>query len=56
MICLLGVVDDRLELDALTKLAGQVFAAGVMVLLGVQLLWLAVAGPARSCSTQRRSR
>ena len=39
MICLLGIVDDRVELDSLTKLAGQVFTAGVMVLLGVQLLW-----------------
>ena len=38
IICLLGVLDDRWGLDALTKLAGQVFAAGVMVLLGVQLL------------------
>jgi UDP-GlcNAc:undecaprenyl-phosphate/decaprenyl-phosphate GlcNAc-1-phosphate transferase len=38
IICLLGVIDDRWELDSLTKLAGQVFAAGVMVLLGVQLL------------------
>jgi UDP-GlcNAc:undecaprenyl-phosphate/decaprenyl-phosphate GlcNAc-1-phosphate transferase len=36
------VVDDRWELDSLTKLAGQVFAAGVMVLLGVQLLVLYV--------------
>ena len=38
LICLLGIIDDRVELDSLTKLAGQVFAAGVMVLLGVQLL------------------
>jgi UDP-GlcNAc:undecaprenyl-phosphate GlcNAc-1-phosphate transferase len=42
IICLLGVLDDRWELDSLTKLAGQVFAAGVMVLLGVQLLILYV--------------
>ncbi len=42
IICLLGVLDDRWELDSLTKLAGQVFAAGVMVLLGVQLLVLYV--------------
>ena len=28
IICLLGVLDDRWELDSLTKLAGQVFAAG----------------------------
>ncbi len=40
LICLLGVIDDRWGLDALTKLAGQVLAAGVMVLQGVQLLWL----------------
>ncbi len=38
LICAVGVIDDRWELDALTKLAGQIVAAGVMVLLGVQLL------------------
>ena len=42
IICGLGILDDRWELDSLTKLAGQVFAAGVMVLLGVQLLTLYV--------------
>lgn len=36
LICLLGMADDRWELDSLTKLAGQVAAAGIMVLLGVQ--------------------
>ena len=40
LICLLGVLDDRWELDALTKLAGQILAAGVAVLNGVQLLWI----------------
>ena len=40
LICLLGVLDDRWGLDALTKLTGQIAAAGVMVLLGVQLLYL----------------
>jgi UDP-GlcNAc:undecaprenyl-phosphate GlcNAc-1-phosphate transferase len=34
IICGLGVLDDRYELDSLTKLAGQVTAAGVMVMLG----------------------
>jgi UDP-GlcNAc:undecaprenyl-phosphate/decaprenyl-phosphate GlcNAc-1-phosphate transferase len=34
-----GALDDRYELDALTKLAGQITAAGVIVLFGVQ--WLA---------------
>lgn len=40
LLVLLGALDDRFELDALTKLAGQVLAAGVMVLQGVQLLFL----------------
>ena len=37
LICALGAADDRWELDSLTKLTGQVLAAGVMVILGVQL-------------------
>ncbi len=37
VICVLGAVDDRWPIDAVTKLAGQVVAAGVMVLLGIQL-------------------
>jgi UDP-GlcNAc:undecaprenyl-phosphate GlcNAc-1-phosphate transferase len=40
VVVLLGAADDRWQLDALTKLAGQVLAAGVMVLQGIQLLWL----------------
>ncbi len=40
LICLLGAVDDRWGIDAVTKLAGQVLAAGVMALQGVQLYWL----------------
>ncbi len=44
VIVLLGVLDDRFELDALTKLGGQIVAAGVMVLLGLQLLTLTLPG------------
>ena len=40
VVCLVGAVDDVADLDALTKLAGQTLAAGVMVLLGAQLLFL----------------
>ncbi len=40
LICALGVLDDKFGLDALTKLTGQIAAAGVMVLLGVQLAFL----------------
>ena len=39
LIVLVGALDDRFGLDALTKLAGQATAAGVLVLLGVQ--WFA---------------
>ena len=39
IICLLGVLDDRYELDSLTKFAGQVTAAAVMSIVGgIQLL------------------
>ncbi|MEO7061084.1 MAG: MraY family glycosyltransferase [Lapillicoccus sp.] len=38
IICFVGAVDDIHELDWLTKLAGQVLAAGVMAYKGVQLL------------------
>lgn len=42
IICLVGALDDLLELNALAKFAGQVFAAGVVVALGVKMLWIPV--------------
>jgi UDP-GlcNAc:undecaprenyl-phosphate GlcNAc-1-phosphate transferase len=36
MICALGVLDDLIELDALTKLGGQLLAAGFLVVDQVQ--------------------
>lgn len=44
LVCLLGVADDIWGLDAITKLAGQVLAAGVMAAQGVQLLSLPIFG------------
>jgi UDP-GlcNAc:undecaprenyl-phosphate/decaprenyl-phosphate GlcNAc-1-phosphate transferase len=44
MICGVGVVDDLIELDALTKLGGQLVAAGFMVLNDVQLYSLRLPG------------
>jgi UDP-GlcNAc:undecaprenyl-phosphate GlcNAc-1-phosphate transferase len=44
IIVLLGLADDRWELDAPTKMAGQVLAAGVMALQGITLLWLPIGG------------
>lgn len=42
LICVLGVIDDVIELDALTKLGGQVLAAGILVLNEVRFyyVWL----------------
>ncbi|HEX3791286.1 MAG TPA: MraY family glycosyltransferase [Pseudonocardiaceae bacterium] len=36
LIVLVGALDDRFELDSLTKLAGQTTSAGLLVLLGLQ--------------------
>ncbi|HEX4978301.1 MAG TPA: MraY family glycosyltransferase [Nocardioides sp.] len=35
LVCLLGVLDDLIELDALTKLGGQLLAAGLLVTFDV---------------------
>jgi UDP-GlcNAc:undecaprenyl-phosphate GlcNAc-1-phosphate transferase len=43
-ICLIGAIDDKWGIDALTKLTGQVFASGLLVLLGVQLLYIWIPG------------
>jgi UDP-GlcNAc:undecaprenyl-phosphate GlcNAc-1-phosphate transferase len=39
LICAVGTLDDLFELDALTKLGGQVLAAGFLVLNGIQYLY-----------------
>ncbi len=44
IVCAVGVIDDIFELDAITKLAGEVLAAGFVVIQGVQLLWLPLPG------------
>jgi UDP-GlcNAc:undecaprenyl-phosphate/decaprenyl-phosphate GlcNAc-1-phosphate transferase len=42
VIMLIGMLDDRFELDALTKFAGQTMSAGIIVLFGIQwvLVWV----------------
>jgi UDP-GlcNAc:undecaprenyl-phosphate GlcNAc-1-phosphate transferase len=44
IIVALGVVDDKWGLDAPTKLAGQVLAAGVMAFQGIAIIWLPIGG------------
>lgn len=42
VICIVGVLDDVLDLPAFTKVAGQVLAAGIAVLNGVRLYWISL--------------
>ncbi len=58
VICLVGVADDLFELDSVTKLAGQVLAAGVVVVQGVQFAWLPFPGDQRGfrCSPSTHPR
>ena len=44
LLVAMGLVDDRFELDALTKLAGQALAAGILLIFGIQVLWLPING------------
>ena len=40
LVVLLGIADDKWNLDAVTKLVGQVLAGGIMAWLGVSLIWI----------------
>ena len=44
IIVALGIIDDKWGLDAPTKLAGQVLAAGVMAFQGIAIIWLPIGG------------
>ena len=44
MVCLLGVVDDLIELDAVTKLGGQLLVAGVLVYNDVYFYYFQLPG------------
>jgi UDP-GlcNAc:undecaprenyl-phosphate GlcNAc-1-phosphate transferase len=44
IICLVGVLDDLFELDAVTKLVGEGLAAAVVVVQGVQIFWIPLPG------------
>ena len=44
IILVLGIVDDKIGLDAPTKLVGQILAAGTMAMQGVTLVWLPIGG------------
>ncbi|SER65992.1 UDP-GlcNAc:undecaprenyl-phosphate GlcNAc-1-phosphate transferase [Propionibacterium cyclohexanicum] len=42
VICVVGIVDDIIDLPWLAKIAGQVLAAGVAVLNGVRMYWVSL--------------
>ncbi|MCM3302982.1 undecaprenyl/decaprenyl-phosphate alpha-N-acetylglucosaminyl 1-phosphate transferase [Streptomyces pseudogriseolus] len=52
LIWLIGVLDDKFEIDALIKLGGQMIAAGVMVMQGLTILWLPIPGVGSVALTQ----
>ena len=43
-ILFIGLLDDRFDLDPITKFAGQALAAGILLIYGVQILWLPING------------
>ncbi|MGC5344311.1 MraY family glycosyltransferase [Streptomyces sp. DT171] len=55
LIWLIGVLDDKFEIDALIKLGGQMIAAAVMVLQGLTILWLPIPGVGTVALTQWQS-
>lgn len=38
------MLDDRFDLDPITKFAGQALSAGILLIYGVQILWLPING------------
>jgi UDP-GlcNAc:undecaprenyl-phosphate GlcNAc-1-phosphate transferase len=52
LIWLIGVLDDKFEIDALIKLGAQMIAAGVMVMQGLTILWLPIPGVGTVALTQ----
>lgn len=44
LLVVIGIVDDRFELSALSKAAGQVAAGGILIWSGVLLPWLPLPG------------
>lgn len=44
ILAVLGMVDDRFGLDAITKLSGQVLAGGIVAYGGISISWLPIGG------------
>ncbi len=44
VVCVVGILDDIFELDAITKFVGEALAAVVVVVQGVQIFWIPLPG------------
>ena len=44
VICVVGAIDDAIDLPVIAKVFGQVLAAGVAVAFGVQMYWVTLPG------------
>ena len=44
LVAILGAIDDKFALDAVTKIVGQVLVAAIVAGSGVQLLWIPAGG------------
>jgi len=44
VICVVGAIDDAIDLPVITKVFGQVLAAGVTVYSGVRMYWISLPG------------
>jgi UDP-GlcNAc:undecaprenyl-phosphate GlcNAc-1-phosphate transferase len=44
VICVVGAIDDAIDVPVLTKVFGQVLAAGVAVYYGVRMYWISLPG------------
>jgi UDP-GlcNAc:undecaprenyl-phosphate/decaprenyl-phosphate GlcNAc-1-phosphate transferase len=44
LLVIIGIIDDRFEIGAMSKLAGQIAAGGILVYSGAYLYWLPLPG------------
>ena len=54
LVVVMGIMDDRWGMGALSKLAGQVAAAGILVWSGTELSWVPIPGSGGSCCPRTR--
>ena len=51
VICVVGAIDDAIDLPVITKVFGQILAAGVAVSYGVRMYWISLPGSVLALDT-----